>query len=163
MKILGIDPGLTGAIAATDTRAGTLEIHDMPTMLHGVARTARQVIDEGTVLALFQLYAGMGYRDAVLESVGGLPGQSAPAAFNFGRGYGVLRMGLTAAGIALHPAAPATWKQHMRVPKDKKAARQRASELLPTHAHLWPLVKHDGRAEAALLALYGERTLRGRA
>ena len=31
------------------------------------------------------------------------------------------------------------------------------------HAHLWPLKKHDGRAEAALLAWYGSERLQGRA
>jgi hypothetical protein len=40
----------------------------------------------------------------------------------------------------------------------RRSAR-RASELLPRFAGLWPLVKHDGRAEAALLALYGAREL----
>jgi hypothetical protein len=30
---------------------------------------------------------------------------------------------------------------------------------MPAAAHLWPLIKHDGRAEAALLALYGLRSL----
>jgi hypothetical protein len=33
--------------------------------------------------------------------------------------------------------------------------------LLPQAAHQWPLRKHDGRAEAALLALYGARQLQG--
>lgn len=160
----------------------------MPTMLWGVGASARPAVDEGTVYALFTLYAGMGYTNAFLETVGGLPGQSAPAAFNFGRGYGVLRMALVAAGISIHPAQPATWKAKMGVaswrprskpdttpldldnpksPRQVKQAlkadsRRRASELLPSHAHLWPLVKHDGRAEAALLCLYGERVLRGR-
>jgi hypothetical protein len=36
-------------------------------------------------------------------------------------------------------------------------ARARATQLLPAAAHRWPLVKHDGRAEAALIAYYGRR------
>jgi hypothetical protein len=49
------------------------------------------------------------------------------------------------------------------VPKAKDGARARASQLLPAGVQLWPLVKHDGRAEAALLALYGVRQLGGAA
>jgi hypothetical protein len=47
------------------------------------------------------------------------------------------------------------------VPKAKDAARARASQLLPQAAHQWPLKKHDGRAESALIALYGARQLSG--
>jgi crossover junction endodeoxyribonuclease RuvC len=49
------------------------------------------------------------------------------------------------------------------VPAGKDAARARACELLPRLADRWPLVKHHGRAEAALLALYGIRALNGKA
>ena len=52
---------------------------------------------------------------------------------------------------------PQVWKRRFNLTSDKDASRARASELLPAHAHLWPLKEHDGRAEAALLALYGAR------
>jgi hypothetical protein len=55
---------------------------------------------------------------------------------------------------------PRTWKRALGVPREKDGARARASQLLPAHAHLWPLKKHDGRAEAALIATYGVQTLR---
>jgi hypothetical protein len=45
------------------------------------------------------------------------------------------------------------------VPAAKDGARARASQLLPGAADQWPLVKHDGRAEAALIALWGIRSL----
>jgi hypothetical protein len=45
----------------------------------------------------------------------------------------------------------------LRVPAEKDGARARASQLIPAGASWWPLVKHDGRAEAALIALYGSR------
>jgi crossover junction endodeoxyribonuclease RuvC len=47
------------------------------------------------------------------------------------------------------------WKKSLGVPADKYAARMRASQLLPEFAHNWPLKKHDGRAEASLISLYG--------
>ena len=47
----------------------------------------------------------------------------------------------------------------MAIPKAKDGARARASELLPSYSHLWQRVKDDGRAEAALIALWGARML----
>jgi hypothetical protein len=41
----------------------------------------------------------------------------------------------------------------------KDGARARASELFRGGAVHWPLVKHDGRVEAALIALWGIRAL----
>ena len=59
-------------------------------------------------------------------------------------------------------SSPRRWKRALHVPKAKDAARARASQLLPEAAHQWRLRKHDGRAEAALLALYGARQLTGK-
>ena len=95
-----------------------------------------------------------------IEDVSGVPGQSGPAAFNFGYGVGVVRTAALAAGIAVKPVHPSVWKRQMKVPsgpKKSKAVRALASDLLPAWAHLWPLEKHDGRAEAALLALWAEK------
>ena len=39
----------------------------------------------------------------------------------------------------------------------KSVARGRAQEAFPAHAEVFSLVKHDGRAEAALIALFGQR------
>jgi hypothetical protein len=56
---------------------------------------------------------------------------------------------------------PSTWKRHWHLPgKDKERARQRALELFaPAHALLARKRDH-GRAEAALLVLYGIRNSR---
>jgi hypothetical protein len=47
------------------------------------------------------------------------------------------------------------WKKAMQCPKDKDAARSRASQLLPQYAHCWQLKRQDGIAESSLLAFYG--------
>jgi hypothetical protein len=72
-----------------------------------------------------------------------------------------LRVAAKAAGLIVIETPPSVWKTAMKAPKDKKAARHRASELLPGLKHLWPLAKDDGKAETALLALYAERRLNG--
>ena len=50
---------------------------------------------------------------------------------------------------------PQLWKKAMRLVADKDAARQRAVQLFPERAEWFRRVKDDGRAEAAMIALYG--------
>lgn len=136
MIVIGIDPGKTGALCAME--AGRIvDLIDMPEDVRAVARWLRPA-------------------RAFLEKVGGLPGQSAPAAFNFGHHCGQLEMILNWQVGEPTLVRPQRWKGDLRVPRDKKLSRARASELLPAEAHRWPLVKHDGRAEAAMIALWGE-------
>lgn len=139
----------------------------MPVLLKEKSTAVYRVIDEVEIFTLLGTYRDLGARHFFLEQVNGLPGQSAPRAFNFGLGYGVLRMAALASGLQLHPIPPATWKTAMRAPKDKLAAIQRATELLPHSAALWAKgtgeqSQRGGRAEAAMLALYAERILRGK-
>lgn len=160
--IVACDPGISGALALWDWTTGRLDIARMPTQTKQIAgRKLRTVIDEGEVLSTLQAFSAMGATHLFIEAVGGLPGQSAPAAFNFGQGYGTVRVAALAAGMALEAVPPAVWKGALKVSKDKHAARNRASEMIPTHKHLWSMAKDDGLAEAALLALYGERWIKG--
>lgn len=160
--IVACDPGVHGALAFNDWVSGQLDVFPMPTQQRFIAgRKLRTVIDEGEVISTLAMYAGMGATHLFIEAVQGLPGQSAPAAFTFGQGYGTVRVAAMAAGLIIEAVPPAVWKAALKVPKDKHAARQRASEMIPTHRHLWSLAKDDGLAEAALLALYGQRWING--
>jgi crossover junction endodeoxyribonuclease RuvC len=85
-----------------------------------------------------------------------MPGQGVTSSFNFGFTTGVIHGIIAACGIEIRTVSPQVWKRHFRLlgqPKD--ASRAEASRRLPQFANLWPLMKHDGRAEAALLAIYG--------
>lgn len=160
--IVACDPGISGALALNDWATGRLDVIRMPTQTRQIAgRKLRQVIDEGEVISTLAMFAGMGATHLFIEAVGGLPGQSAPAAFNFGQGYGTVRVAAMCAGLIIEAVPPAVWKAALKVPKDKHAARQRASEMIPTHRHLWSMAKDDGLAEAALLSLYGQRWIEG--
>lgn len=156
--ILAADPGLTGGLAIYHPATKALSVKAMPTMLKGrKGKPPLKVLDEVTLLHLFIGWGLMGCGVFYVEAVGGRPGQSGSAAFNFGHGYGALRMAALAAGMRIETVAPAVWKAAMRAPKDKTASRHRASELFPGCAGLWPLKKDDGLAEASMLALYGSR------
>lgn len=160
--IVACDPGVHGALCLNDWNTGRLEIVPMPVQHRQIAgRKLRTVIDEGEVLSTLAMFAGMGATHLFIEAVGGMPGQSAPHAFTFGQGYGTVRVAALAAGMAIEAVPPAVWKAALKVPKDKHAARQRASEMIPTHRHLWAMAKDDGLAEAALLSLYGQRWITG--
>jgi hypothetical protein len=152
--ILAVDPGLTGAFAYYDGAA--LAVRDMPTYVAkaGARRTDRKFIDEAAIVNMVRS-AARNAKILVIEQVGGIPGQSASSAFVFGKGVGVIVGAAHAFGLRIETVAPATWKSALRVPADKRAARARASELLPGCATLWPLQKHDGRAESSMIALWG--------
>ena len=151
--ILGIDPGLSGALALYDVD-GSLEIVDVPTL----QLKTKRVVDEYALARIIDGWSSR-VREVWLEQVGTRPGEGAVGAFTFGRGYGVLR-GICAANfLPIVDVTPATWKAAMKVRGDKDESRLRASAVFPRHANLWPLKKHDGRAEAALIALHGARQL----
>lgn len=150
--ILACDPGIHGAFAWTDGRQ--LFVRDMPTYPAIVNGRKRPVIDEG---GLFWLMEKASHRAKVLviERVGGIPAQSAPGAFTFGYGTGLVCGMARGMGFRIEKAEPSRWKAVMKCPADKDLARARASEVWPANASDWLLKKNDGRAEAALLARYG--------
>jgi crossover junction endodeoxyribonuclease RuvC len=75
--------------------------------------------------------------------------------FTVGVGFG-LWLGIRAALQLPHTRVrPHVWKKALGLSKDKEQARLRAQQLYPA-ADL-RLRKHHGRAEALLLAVYGER------
>lgn len=152
--ILGIDPGLHGALAFYDPAADALHVHDMPTLVVAKAGKNRTVINEPALAQLID-NCSQDIGEAWLEQVGTRPGEGAVGAFTFGRVYGLIRGVLVANFIRVHDVTPQVWKKALRVTGDKDESRLRASHTFPKHTHLWPLKKHDGRAEAALIARYG--------
>lgn len=152
MSILAVDPGITGALAWTDGFA--LSVRDMPTEQAMVNRKERRIISPTGLDSMLRT-ARLHSEILVIEQVGGMPGQSGPAAFTFGYGTGLLTGMARVLGYRVETVAPARWKGAMGCPADKDGARARASEAWPRWAGLWARKMDHGRAEAALLALYG--------
>lgn len=153
-EVLGIDPGLSGALAFYEPDGGGLEVVAMPTLMIGTKRR----IDEYALARIIDDRASR-IGEVWLEQVGTRPGEGAVGAFTFGRGYGLLRGICVANFLTIHDVTPKSWKAAMRVSGDKDEARAKASALFPRHAHLWATKSRDGLAEAALIALYGARTI----
>jgi crossover junction endodeoxyribonuclease RuvC len=157
MIVAGIDLGLSGAVALIDAASGAVvDIADMPTLALARGGKHKREIDAHS---LARLIGDRRPSHVYIEMVGAMPGQGVSSVFAFGKSFGVVIGVLAALAVPMTLVSPVTWKRALGVPAAKDAARYRASQLLPAAAHHWPLVKHDGRAEAALIALYGLRQL----
>jgi hypothetical protein len=152
VRILGVDPGGSGALALMFD--GRVEIEDMPVFLVKRGKSAKAELDTHTLIAKLNFWAP---DVCYFEQVGGIPGQSASAAFNFGRIAGACEALVKASGARFNFVTPATWKRAMGVSGDKDEARAKATNLFPYAAESFRRKKDDGRAEAALLAEYGRR------
>lgn len=154
MVVFGIDPGFTGAVAELYPEDGHLYIHDMPTL---PGQKGKVELDCHSLLDL--LTGGEpGGSTVWLEKVGARPGQGVSSMFRFGQQLGALEMAAAANKHRLRWVTPTAWKKHFGLSADKGAARKVAMERFPAQAASFARVKDDGRAEAALIALYGWET-----
>lgn len=155
MIVVGIDPGLSGAVARYNAVTGGLEVVDTPTFMLTRNGKAKRDIDLASFARIVDAFCKEAGTRIYIEQVGSMPGQGSSSVFAFGKAYGIA-LGVAAATFCpIGLVTPQVWKRALNVPKDKDGARARASALMPQHAHNWPLVKHDGRAESSLIALYG--------
>lgn len=153
MTVLGIDPGLDGAVAILTTDGALLEIHDMPTLEDGAK--GRRALNPA-------LLAGIIYRShatlAFCELVGPRPTDGITAAFGFGRSRGIIEGCLAAAGIPITMIAPPIWKRASNIlpgRENKDSARSVAISRWPSKAELFARKRDCDRAEAALIGVAG--------
>lgn len=161
--VLGIDPGFTGALAVIDTDSRFIEaIFDMPVVqplkIAGGpdSRESKVVLDLKRLADTIKRYAPA-IRLAVLERVHAMPDQGVSSMFRFGEGYGCLQGILAANEIKVLMPPPAVWKAALGLTHRKDDSLILASNIFgPTAANRYFTRKKDnGRAEAALLALFG--------
>jgi crossover junction endodeoxyribonuclease RuvC len=155
--ICGIDPGLSGTIAFVDAASGAVvNVTELPVLQLARGGKNKRDLDAH---ALARLISNRRPGHTFVELVGAMPGQGVSSVFAFGKSFGVVIGVLAALGIPYTLVAPVVWKRALSVPVAKDGARARASQLMPAAAHHWTRVRDDGRAEAALLGLYGLRSL----
>ena len=147
--IMGIDPGISGAVAFYFPMVPSrIAVDDVP--------VAGGEINVNELARLIRIHRPT---LAVIERVSALPGNGSVSMFNFGRSYGDVRGVVGAMDVPLHFVTPQKWKKHFGLSADKEQCRLRAIRMFPTAAESFRLKKHDGRAEAALIALYGAEVL----
>lgn len=154
---LGIDPGKKGAIALFDPVTHVLKVVDMPLLPKPKGKKG-----EDTNYALLgELLAPPANTlvRCVLEDVWSMPREGVSSAHAFGRNNGAILMALHMHKIPFDLVTSAKWKKHYGLSSNKGASRGLASQRFPANAADFKRVKDDGRAEAALLALYGHTNL----
>lgn len=162
MIVLGIDIGVTGALAAVDSR-GTHVLHDLPTIEIKGERMVRRRLDARGLLTLVRQCVPIGESGvAVIEDVHTLPSRvNAPQAQgSLMHSRGIVEAVLEIAGLRVVPVDPLRWKALFGlVGHGKDAARGIAVNLYPSaHAELQRAKDHN-RADSLLLAHYGLRKL----
>lgn len=147
MRVLGVDPGAYGALALLADGA-LVRVVDMPIVIVRRGKTDKAEVD-GHSLA--RLVSEMAPDIGIVELVGGMTGQSASAAFNFGRSAGAPEYIMQALGVRTERVAPIRWKKALNIKPGKDDSRHAAMKLWPAHAASFARKKDDGRAEAALI------------
>jgi hypothetical protein len=145
---IGIDPGLSGAIAILDQAGELVSVTDLP-----VIRDLSLAWIDGNELQSIILGALQGRTaGAIIERVSSMPGQGIASSFQFGVGFGSVLSVMQALHIPLEFVTAAVWKRSYGLGKDKRASLYKARLMYPS-AELH-LAKHDGRAESLLIARY---------
>jgi crossover junction endodeoxyribonuclease RuvC len=152
-RIIGIDPGLSGAVAVL-TGSDSLIVIDMPTMtVERNGKSKRQV----SASELAAIFANFNSNDThvFVEKVSAMAGQGVTSVFSFGRSFGMIEGILAAFKLPVTYVAPASWVKAVGRGQGKDASRARAMELFPNNQADFKLKKWDGRADAALIAYWG--------
>jgi crossover junction endodeoxyribonuclease RuvC len=152
---IGIDPGLSGALAVLAPDGTIKGLYDTPTLtIMRTSRGTKQEYDVPGMVALLVPYTGL-QAHVIVEESQAMPGQGTQSMFTIGLDMGVWLGILGALGLAYTRVRPGVWKKALGLTSDKEQARLRAMQLYPS-ADLRRKKDH-GRAEALLLAWWGRR------
>jgi len=147
--IVGIDVGLTGAIAAIGESGEFVGCWDMP--LESYGQKGKKRIN---AKLLHGILLGLSVYDVVacrVELVAARPNQGVTGMFSFGDSFGCVRMASAICGYPVEYITPRNWKTAFSMlGTDKDFALIKAREVFP-NAPL-NLKKHIGRADALLIA-----------
>jgi crossover junction endodeoxyribonuclease RuvC len=99
---------------------------------------------------------------AFVEKVSAMPKQGVTSMFNFGKSAGYIEGVLAAIGIPYQLVPPQKWKKEFSLGSDKKQSIAVCERLFPS-VSLYRTerctTKHDGMAEALLIAEYARRIM----
>lgn len=155
MICIGIDPGLTGAIAVVGPR-GLRALEDLPTMERSPGGFVKNQVNPAALAAMIREWLQEHDKNefqVMLEMAGAMPGQGLVSTLSIGMTAGIIEGVIATLGLRHELTKPSQWKKAMKLTSDKEACRAAAQRLYPdAPIHL---TKHHNRAEALLLAHYG--------
>tara|TARA_Y100000996_G_scaffold375233_1_gene325894 strand:+ start:16 stop:510 length:495 start_codon:yes stop_codon:yes gene_type:complete len=155
MLIIGIDPGISGAICFFE-EGQIKEIIDMPTMADG-KKNKRQINGPQTYNEIYSRITKVSKSDitVVIEQVSAMPGQGVTSMFNFGQSFGVLKGICSAMQLSMQFVRPAKWKKYFGLIKaEKDASRTKVIEIFPYISSKLSRKKDSNKADAILIASF---------
>jgi uncharacterized protein YabN with tetrapyrrole methylase and pyrophosphatase domain len=173
MRYIGIDPGLSGAIAVIKKKK--VRIYDTPiTRVIVPSRGKHKSVRDYDLPGCVKLLQKIATRKdlIMLEGVTARPITGCVANFSLGRSKGMWEGLITALGLKYKTVHPTTWsnevldkvkfskdKEKRKEQKKKKKTRdiKKAIKLYPNAKKYIDLKKHADRADALLIAEYARR------
>ena len=160
MIIVGIDPGITGAICFF-SKGKVIDVIDMPTMAEGKKNkkqvNGRQIFNEIKSIKSKFLNENI---SVVVEQVSAMPGQGVTSMFNFGQSFGVIKGICSAMELPIYYVRPAKWKKYFNlINSEKDASRTKAIEMFPKISHKLFRKKDNNKADAILISQFFENTM----
>ena len=157
MKIIGIDPGLSGAIAVLEDNK-VLGIYDMPVMAEG-KKSKRQLNSAQLVSIIKQNTYSNDEIAIVVEQVNAMPGQGVTSMFNFGQTFGAIKGVCAALELPIFFVRPIKWKKHFELLNSSKdASRTKVIEMYPALSNQLSKKKDVNKSDAILIARFYSET-----
>lgn len=160
--LIAIDPGIRGAIARIDHNGGA-DVCDMPIRPKQGNGKIRNEVDPKALQALLRELAPADEKGlVVMEALNTFAGGSVQTMGSLEATKAVITTVCELTGFDVALVSPKEWQRFFGIKKtpseDTKTQSLRIARQL-FGQHLCPLAKHDGRADALLIARYGQRTL----
>ena len=157
MRIIGIDPGLSGGIAILDN-SKVIELFDMPVMPDG-KKNKRQLNSALLVKLIKDNIKNLEDTVMVVEQVNAMPGQGVTSMFNFGQTFGAIKGTCAALGLPIFLVRPAKWKKHFElINSSKDSSRTKAIEMYPSISEKLSKKKDVNKSDAILIGRYYSET-----
>lgn len=139
MRYIGIDPGMSGAIACIDSHRDVIEVQKMPPTRAGIYEAIEDFCGHGT----FSL---------CIEKVWGRPGNGVRRNWTFAMHYGCLLTCLEIQFVRYNEVTPLTWMRHHQCETggNKKISLVKARETFSDY----PISVTHVNADALLIAKY---------
>ena len=159
MLIIGIDPGISGAICFFQNGEIT-DVIDMPSMADG-KKNKRQINSQQVFNEISERIINIPKKEiiVVIEQVSAMPGQGVTSMFNFGQSFGVLKGICSAMQLSMYFVRPAKWKKYYGLIKtEKDASRTKVIEIFPYISSKLSKKKDSNKADAILIANFFNNT-----
>ena len=153
MKIIGIDPGLSGAIAILENNQ-VINIFEIPVMSEG-KKNKRQLNSALLVSLLKENINNSEEVAVVVEQVNAMPGQGVTSMFNFGQTFGAIKGICAALDLPIFFVRPSKWKKHFElINSSKDASRTKVIEMYPYLSDQLSKKKDVNKSDAILIARF---------